>query len=315
MIHIREFRSADRAMAWKTSVANIGMAIPHISIEAGKVYALIGKSGSGKSLLLSLLMGYPAFPFTRSTHAKSFSIFGHALTNDHFRSKHKYLSGITSAFQKGDMLYLPQHLPLCNSRKTATRMSAILTLEALTKSQVDINKLNERFQNHNLMAELDKPLRTLSGGERRRCELLVRLIAAETKKKGTVLLLDEPTTGFDQTSSLNFMREIRSEISSMTKRGIPISAIISTHNLEFLDNQYDLVDEVIVVHRDILPSSAGITTFCGVIFQGAAHDFLKKVTHLTNYADLTSMRDHKIYELLDNYPLSDWMRSTGKHNN
>ena len=71
-------------------------------------------------------------------------------------------------------------------------------------------------------ALLDKPVRSLSGGNQRRAEI-ARAMLAEPK----ALLLDEPTTGLDATARRNLVRHIRQIVSATG-----LSVLWATHLVE-----------------------------------------------------------------------------------
>jgi ABC-2 type transport system ATP-binding protein len=81
----------------------------------------------------------------------------------------------------------------------------------------------------------DRPVKTYSGGMRRRLDLAGALVA-----EPPVLFLDEPTTGLDPRSRTELWREIR----ELVDRGTTV--MLTTQYLEEADR---LADEIMVIHH------------------------------------------------------------------
>ncbi len=95
-------------------------------------------------------------------------------------------------------------------------------------------ELIERFD----MAEfIDRPVETFSGGERRRLDLAVSIVA-----QPPVVFLDEPTAGLDPASRLTIWREIE----SLSELGTAV--LLTTQNMDEADY---LADEILVIDTGI----------------------------------------------------------------
>jgi ABC-2 type transport system ATP-binding protein len=105
-------------------------------------------------------------------------------------------------------------------------------LYRLTK-QSAIDRAQELLEEFGLVDAADRPVKTYSGGMRRRLDLAVSLIATPP-----IIFLDEPTTGLDPRSRLT-MWEI---IEKLKKQGSTI--LLTTQYLEEADQ---LADQIVVI--------------------------------------------------------------------
>lgn len=240
--------------------------IPSFSLEAGTAMALIGKSGAGKSVFTCLLMGRPSFGVGGKCSLARYSLFGHDFASDLFTSRSKLNVAIGCACREGALMYMPQNFPLSRSSSTTVRSSMSLFLAALLQNggcpKLDVMKtLMDELSARDLVALVDKPLSKLSGGERRRVELATRLAAIRQCKKPTILLLDEPTTGFDRKSADDFTGEIRRCLQDK-ELSAHVAVIFATHDLSCLDGdaEWRVADNVAVICRK---ESKIRLSFCG----------------------------------------------------
>ena len=103
----------------------------------------------------------------------------------------------------------------------------------LTTDQID--KAKEIMQKLDISSLENQPLKKMSMGQKKRC-LLVRALVHNPK----ILLLDEPTTGLDFSSTYKYM----DILSSLKKDGHNI--ILVTHNIHEINN---LIDRVIMLKK------------------------------------------------------------------
>ena len=233
----------------------IGLRVPHLEIEAGKIYGIIGPSGSGKSVLLSLLAGFPSFALSKSVEFETFSFLTNELDRGAFHSRRRWNRGNEKSMSCGSVMYLPQTLPHDKSFSFKTQKLMKDVLDAAQKefggAGVSNGRLKTYFNEMGIEATLNKNLTALSGGERRRVELLTRLTAlGNADKRPAVVILDEPTTGFDPESENHFLCEIRKQSDLLKAKGIPVAFLISTHAVKYVTSENTLFDEIIVVNRD-----------------------------------------------------------------
>ena len=143
-----------------------------LEIRRGRVTAIVGPNAAGKTTLLKTILG-----LTRPDRGE--------LTFDgvHVNGDPEYRSRIG---------YMPQS-PRFPDHLTGNELIALMTdLRAGSKPTID-RELIDRFA---LTPELDKPLRTLSGGTRQKVNAVLAFLFDPE-----LLILDEPTAGLDPVAS------------------------------------------------------------------------------------------------------------------
>lgn len=144
-----------------------------LTIGHGERVAFIGPNGAGKSTTIKMLTG-----ILHPTGGQA-TVLGHVP----WRDRGRLGFGIATVFgQKSQLWY---HLP---ARSTFELLRRVYDLDVAV-TQRRIGDLTERFGLGDL---LDRPVRTLSLGERMRCELAASLIHTPR-----LIFLDEPTIGLD----------------------------------------------------------------------------------------------------------------------
>ena len=175
--------------------------------EAGNIYAIVGKSGAGKTTMLSLLSGL-AEPTAGKIYYKEENI---AKMNKYdFRSK---CVGII--FQNFNLL----------SKLTAVE-NVILSMEISGKREK-----NKKQQAYELLEkvgldrdEADRRILKLSGGQQQRVA-----IARALSYDPDIILADEPTGNLDPKNSWEIMRLLE----EVNRRGTTV--VVVTHNREIVD--------------------------------------------------------------------------------
>lgn len=188
-----------------------------VRVQPGERVGLVGRNGAGKTTTLKVLAG-EAEPHTGEVHC----------TSDLGYLPQDPREGDLSVSAK-DRVLSARGLDklLWDMQKAQSAMSELVDESQRDKAIQRYGKLEERFANlggyaaeseaaricANLgLAEriLEQPLRTLSGGQRRRVELARILFAASEAgaggKSDTVLLLDEPTNHLDA-DSISWLRD------------------------------------------------------------------------------------------------------------
>jgi lipopolysaccharide export system ATP-binding protein len=136
--------------------------------------------------------------------------------------------------------YLPQESSVFRGLTVWENLMALAELQAIPKAeQVDrCEKLMADFHLEKVKETLGM---SLSGGERRRCEMARALVTSPK-----IMLLDEPFAGVDPKSVL----EIQNLIADLKARGIGV--LITDHNvretLQIADRAYILADGMIMKH-------------------------------------------------------------------
>lgn len=263
ILSIRGFDSApDRAIGgWSRRRKIPRLRIPALDLAPGKCHAVIGKSGAGKTVLNSLLMGFPVSGTASRPLLESMTWWNGAVRG----SESDFVSQMTISrcWQRvrhaGALLYLPQILPDGRGYQMSVRQYLLQVLPALGR-QCQAATLFDKTSFDSFPTELssvlDNSVTQLSGGERRRVELWARL--AVLKKlphdRMALLILDEPTTGLDVPDERRYLTELRKELASLPN----LAVVVTTHALYFIDDRTDgghgkgefLFDRVFLVHKE-----------------------------------------------------------------
>lgn len=168
-----------------------------MTLDAGKLYFLRGENGAGKSTLLRLLQGGAE---KGEQMLGTIEIQGHLvkfneLSKPSNQALFKHISLVPQKFDEmlASQLSFKQNLSLAS-------MGRYPRLSKLPEHQV-IPHFVERF-----FIDLDKPIHSLSGGQRQVLSILMAL-----QKDATVLLLDEPTAALDDQNAdmvMSFLTEL-----------------------------------------------------------------------------------------------------------
>lgn len=191
------FRNIDK------SYGGLSMALKNfnLEIESGEFFGLLGANGAGKSSLIGMLAGIV------TPSSGQITICGDDLMRH--PSKAKLQMGI-----------MPQEFNF-NVFET---LSADLTYQAgffgMPRQRAK-ERMQELLERVDLWNKRDAPIRTLSGGMKRRL-MLARALLHEPK----VVILDEPTAGLDVESR----RSMWELLTSLNRAGTTI--LLTTHYLE-----------------------------------------------------------------------------------
>ena len=196
----------------------------NLTIQKGKKVAILGKTGSGKSSLLQLLV--------RNYDANQGELFlaGKPITDyaeDTLRSQFCFLTQRVHVFSDT----LRQNLQFAS----AVNISDEKMIEVL--NQVGLGKLLEQEQGLDIW--LGDGGRPLSGGEQRRLGLARILL-----NDAPILLLDEPTEGLDRETERQILRLILAHAENKT-------LIMVTHRLTAIE-QFDelyMIDEAKLIEK------------------------------------------------------------------
>lgn len=167
----------------------------------GKTTAVLGRSGCGKSTLLNILMG-----LTSSDSGEVIRPEG---------------SKISAVFQEDR---------LCENLTVSANIR-LVTGKRFSKEEIAVELAKIGLEDC-----ANKPVRTLSGGMKRRTALLRALLA-----EYDVLFLDEPFKGLDADTKRNVMRYCKEKINGKT-------VILVTHDMDECDF---LADEIVRLEDDI----------------------------------------------------------------
>lgn len=185
----------------------------NLQVERGTMVALLGPNGAGKTTTVRILSTLLRFD------GGTVSVEGYDVATD--PDAVRSVIGLTGQSAAVD--------ELLTGRENLVMMGR---LYHLTKKSAK-ERAEELLQEFDLVEAADRPLKTYSGGMRRRLDLAVSLIATPP-----VIFLDEPTTGLDPRSRIA-MWDI---INRLKKDGATI--LLTTQYLEEADQ---LADRIVVI--------------------------------------------------------------------
>jgi ABC-2 type transport system ATP-binding protein len=183
------------------------------ALRAGECLQIRGPNGAGKTTAVSILTTLVK-PTSGSATVAGIDVLAHP----HDVRKRIGLSGQYAA--------VDEHLTATENLEMIGRLYGMNRREAKTRAQ----ELIERFR---LSDAAHRPLKTFSGGMRRRIDLAGALIADPP-----VLFLDEPTTGLDPVSRGELWDVIRDRVAQGT------TVLLTTQYLEEADQ---LANQIVVI--------------------------------------------------------------------
>ncbi len=175
-------------------------------IEKGEIVGYIGPNGAGKSTTIKMLSGI-LLPTAGSIRVNGL---------DPFKDRKKYVSNIGVVF--GQRSQLAWDIP---AEDTFDLLRDIYKLDPRKYEK----KKEELINLLGIDDIIKKPVRTLSLGERMRCE-----IAASLLHDPKILFLDEPTIGLDAVSK-KIVRDFILKINKEKK----VTIILTTHDMMDID--------------------------------------------------------------------------------
>jgi lipopolysaccharide export system ATP-binding protein len=174
-----------------------------LTLEPGEVVGLLGPNGAGKTTCFYMIVGLVG------ADAGKIELDGHDITAEPMYKRAKLGVG-----------YLPQEPSVFRKLTVADNLRLVLELrDDLDSAGVDkeLASLLDELQITHVAEQLGA---SLSGGERRRCEI-ARALAAKPR----FMLLDEPFAGVDPIS----VGEIQRIVKHLKDRGIGV--LITDHNV------------------------------------------------------------------------------------
>lgn len=190
-----------------------------ISIETGKLVALLGPSGSGKTTLLRLIAGLE-FPDDGKIHFHDQEVTG--------KSAYERRAGF--AFQHYALF---QHMNVFDNVAFGLKVRPKATRPTKEEIAVRVESLLKTVQLEHLAHRFPAQL---SGGQRQRIAL-ARALAIEPQ----VLLLDEPFGALDA----KVRKELRRWLRAFHEES-QITTLFVTHDQE---EAFEVADEVVVLHE------------------------------------------------------------------
>lgn len=231
-----------------------------LRVPRGHFMAIVGPSGCGKTTLLKTIAGLnPESEGALFWEGRNLSEEGD--------------------FEPAEIGYVPQFSIAYDPLTVDESIEAATRLRVRTRDAEDLDRRIDRvLEETGMTAIADRPVRVLSGGQKRRLGLAMELVSDPK-----LLLCDEVTSGLDPRSE----REIVRLLHDLSRRDGRIVLSV-THSLAHLE----LYDSILVLHEGRV----------------AYHGPPELVTHYFSVADT-----EEIYPKLATQPSERWQESWGKH--
>jgi ABC-2 type transport system ATP-binding protein len=189
-----------------------------LRVERGTMLALLGPNGAGKTTTVRILSTLLNFD------GGTVLVEGHDVTGE--ADEVRRVIGLTGQSAAVD--------ELLTGRENLVMMGQLYRLTAASAKA----RAQELLEEFDLVEAAERPVKTYSGGMRRRLDLAVSLIATPP-----VIFLDEPTTGLDPRSRLAMWDIIRNLLAD----GATI--LLTTQQLEEADQ---LADRIVVIDHGMV---------------------------------------------------------------
>jgi ABC-2 type transport system ATP-binding protein len=189
-----------------------------LQVERGTMLALLGPNGAGKTTTVRILSTLLHFD------GGTVLVEGHDVTAE--ADQVRRVIGLTGQSAAVD--------ELLTGRENLVMMGQLYRLTAASAKA----RAEELLEEFDLVEAAERPVKTYSGGMRRRLDLAVSLIATPP-----VIFLDEPTTGLDPRSRLAMWDIIRNLLAD----GATI--LLTTQQLEEADQ---LADRIVVIDQGMV---------------------------------------------------------------
>ncbi|MFO0704269.1 MAG: ATP-binding cassette domain-containing protein [Patescibacteria group bacterium] len=238
----RVFRSRKKEEGFLRSVISLFApkynekhAVKNVSfdIEKGELVGFIGANGAGKTTTLKMLSGL-LYPTSGSIRIMGF---------EPFKRDKEFLINISLLM--GQRRQLWWDLPVIDSLKLNKEIYEISDREF----KKILDELTDIFHAGKL---LDQPARTLSLGERMKCELIASIL-----HKPKILFLDEPTIGLD----IVMQRQVRQFVKDFNTK-YESTIILTSH---YMDDVKELCKRVLIINSGEL------------VYDGALADITKSI--------------------------------------
>ena len=211
-----------------------------VGLRAGEMLALLGPNGAGKSTLLQLLTGL----FTPDQG--SIEVLGHDMRTHPALA----LAGLGVVFQQS---------ALDIDLSVMANLLFHTDLHGLPRA-VARERISRQLSAFGLQAEARTTVRSLSGGTRRKVELVRALLHAPQ-----VLLMDEATVGLDPASRQLLLDTVRG---LCREQGLAV--LWATHLIE----ETHIADRLMLLHQGAVRFEGSIATFMA---QSEGNDFQAEV--------------------------------------
>ena len=199
-------------------------------ISKGECVVIIGKSGSGKSVLLKHILGL--FDIDRG----SIEIDGESLNNLKYNQLQDIRAKIGMVFQSGALF---DSMTVNDNIKIALdRLSNLSEEDMQDRINECLNEVGMKDTNYLMPSEL-------SGGMKKRVG-----IARAISFKPDYLFYDEPTTGLDP-----IMSDTINKLISKFNKNNDVTSLVITHSMKTV---FDVADKVLMLHNGKIYFSGSI---------------------------------------------------------
>ncbi len=200
-----------------TAVAGVDL-----EVEAGSVYALLGRNGAGKTSLVRCLLGQ------RRAAAGAVRLFG----RDAWRHRARLMDRVGVVPERGEVP------PEMTGHGLARLSPALYT----SWSRDEFSDRLGRFE-----IPMDRPFGRLSKGQQRQLSLALALAS-----RPALLVLDDPTLGLDAVARRELLEEL---IGELADRGTTV--LVTTNDIAGIEG---VADRVGILHRGALVVDDGLET-------------------------------------------------------
>lgn len=191
----------------KTALNNVS-----IRIQKGSIYGLIGQNGAGKTTLIRIL--------NQIIEADSGSV---------------YLNGLAmTSLDIKNIGYLPEERGLYKNMSIEEQALYLGQLKGMSKKEAS-NQLNYWLERFDILSWKNKKVQDLSKGMAQKIQFIITVL-----HQPTLLILDEPFSGFDPVNA----QLIAEEIKYLAQQGT--SVIFSSHRMESVT---DMCDALSLIHK------------------------------------------------------------------
>ena len=199
------------------------VALDHVSVDIpkGKIFGLLGPNGAGKTTLIRII--------NRITIPNSGTVLfdGRPITQDDVEK----------------IGYLPEERGLYRKMKVGDQAMYFAQLKGMSSREA-ARELKKWFVKFGIESWWNKKVEELSKGMAQKVQFITTVV-----HKPSLLILDEPFSGFDPVNA----QLIRAEILRLKEEGATI--ILSTHNMESVE---ELCDNIALINKSHVVISGGV---------------------------------------------------------
>lgn len=189
-------------------------------VESGKVTAIVGPNGSGKTTIIKSILG-----LVKPNHGDIL------INNKSILGEHLY---------RKEIGYMPQSASFPDNLTVREVIKMVCDLR-----NVDIEPDPKLIDALNLSPEMNKQIKNLSGGNKQKVSAVIALMF-----NPSVIILDEPTAGLDPAASNNLKEFIAEE--KKKNKAIILTSHIMSEIEELADHIIFLIDGKIKFNGSIL---------------------------------------------------------------